>query len=88
MKGYYDAKLSEALNLSVGESYDIAYGYDEAGRIIKEEVTGSIERIVEYTYDANDNISTEILTVEGKTITKTYTYDEFNNISGVNTVVS
>lgn len=88
MKGYYDAKLAEALSLASGDSYSIAYEYDLQGRIVKETVTGDIARTVAYTYDENDNIITEIINVNGKTITKTYSYDTYNNITNVATVVS
>lgn len=86
MKGYFDSKLQEVLNLSSGSNYDVAYEYDESGRIVKETVTGSISRVVAYTYDENDNITKEVITFDGKTITKTYTYNELNNITNITVV--
>lgn len=88
MRGYYEARLSQDLMLTKGEAYDVSYEYDHASRIIKETVTGSINRVIAYTYDVNDNISTEIINVDSKVITKTYTYDESNNITSVAIVVS
>lgn len=88
MKGYFDSKFQEAMNLSADANYDIAYEYDVAGRIVKETVTGTINRVVAYTYDENDNITTEVVTLEGKTITKTYTYNESSNITNIAVVVS
>lgn len=88
MKGYYESRFTNDLTLAKDEAYNITYTYDLSGRISKEVVTGSINRVVDYTYDIHDNIATEIASVDNKTITKTYTYDEHNNITGVTVVVA
>lgn len=88
MKGYYDLRLSNDLTLAKNEAYNIAYEYDGTGRISKETVTGSTNRVVDYTYDVNDNIVMQVIAIDEKVITKTYTYDEHNNITGVTVVVA
>lgn len=83
MKGYFDSKFQELLSLSSDGNYAVAYAYDEAGRIITETVTGDISRVITYSYDPSDNIEKEVIAFDGKTITKTYTYDESNNITNI-----
>ena len=83
MKGYFDTKITEALTLASGQGYTVSYEYDEAGRIVKETVIGAINREVSYSYDANDNITTETINVDGKTIMKSYSYDRNSNISTI-----
>ena len=88
MKGYFDSKINEALTLAIGNEYDITYDYDETGRITKETVSGTVTRVTSYAYNAADNIVTETIVIGEKTVTKTYGYDEFNNIKTVSVRVT
>lgn len=78
----------EVLSAVTEGEYAVVYTYDEAMKIIKEVITGAIERTTDYTYNADDDIEKEIITENGKTITKLYTYDEVTkNITNVGVTV-
>lgn len=78
-------KRIQALESFIGTTgnYDVDYVYDDQGRVITENITGDGERSTNYTYDEKDNIKTEAVTCNGKTVTKTYTYDQANNITHI-----
>jgi hypothetical protein len=69
--------------------YDINYDYDAQGRIATETITGDISRTTTFSYDADDNIQTEVIEENGKVITKTYSYDPVTkNVAKVSVVVT
>ncbi len=75
------------LNYSVAVTYYAEGG--NAGKIHEVSYTGDIVRGIAYTYNAAGKIATEAITEDGKTTTKTYTYDETSGkITGVTAVVS
>ena len=65
-------------NINGGERI-LAYTYDSVGnRLTKDD---SLAGLTTYTYDANDRLLSEVLTLDGVTIhTITYTYDDNGNL--------
>lgn len=65
-------------NINNGERV-LAYTYDSVGnRLTKDD---SLAGLTTYTYDANDRLLSEVLTLDGVTIhTITYTYDDNGNL--------
>ncbi|URZ18515.1 hypothetical protein [Clostridium felsineum] len=70
-------------------NYEVSYVYDDKQRISEEKITGDIVKDTIFTYDSQDNISTEVVTLNGKTLTKNYVYDQAtNNLTSVKITVS
>jgi hypothetical protein len=61
------------LNYSTAVAYYTTGG--DIGKIQTVTYTGDIERTITYTYNAEGKIATEAVVEDGKTTTKTYTYD-------------
>lgn len=89
MRALKRVKALEILSGVTEGAYDVVYSYDVQQRITMETITGDIERITEYIYDSEDNITSEIVKENGKVITKTYLYDSVTkNITSVHVSIS
>lgn len=71
-------------------NHNVVYSYNTIGDIIGETVyySGNIVRSTAFGYDEKGNISTEVISKSGKIITKTYGYDNEDNIASVNVVIN
>jgi len=73
-------------------AYDVNVSYytegADAGKIQTVAYTGDINRTITYTYNTQGKIATEVITEDGKTITKTYNYDANGRLIGVNCVIA
>jgi len=70
---------SISLNYTSGKvTSEIVYDNANPANIIKSS---------SFTYNASGNLSTEVITFSGKTITKTYTYNVEGNLSNVTITV-
>jgi len=59
---------------------NLIYAYDENDNVIKI-TSGGV--VLDYTYDLNDNLETETLTIDGTAYTTAYTYDANNALNTV-----
>ena len=83
MRALFKLREIQRLTLATTGSYDVDYVYDQNGRIQQELVTGTITRTSTFTYDENDNVSTETIVEGGVTTLKTYTYNEAGDITKI-----
>lgn len=67
-------------------NYSVAFAYDTSDRINKVTYTGDIDRVIDYTYNSDNTIATEVTTEQGKTITRTYAYTA-GKITGITTAI-
>lgn len=84
MKSFKTFRTMKALSLDIPGDYNIEYSYDAKGRVQSEIVTGCISKTTTYSYDSNDNISSEAIEIDNHIITKSYGYDSVTgNITSV-----
>lgn len=71
-------------------NHEVEYQYDDKGNINKETVVynNSPIKTTTFEYDAKGSISKEIIIKNGKVITKTYSYDSNDNITGISVSVT
>jgi hypothetical protein len=69
-------------DLYVGKNVTVEYQYDNDNMLIKEITTGDINRVKDYTYDDDGNITQIIMVEDGQTYTQTFEYNN-GNISRV-----
>lgn len=66
--------------------YNLSFQYDASGNISKEiihNLEGVVVRETSFVYRADGNVDTETIIRDGKSITRTYLYDEVGSITGV-----
>ena len=71
--------IDEGVDIPLDETrakkYTLNITYDNNGNVIKEEYTGDINKIVEYTYNVHQDVLTKSVTEGATTKTATYIYD-------------
>jgi len=65
----------QKMSLYIDGNFNVTYKYDGSNRIVEEKVTGAVNRVTTYEYDAQDNVTKEIYNDGLKIITKVFTYD-------------
>ena len=89
-------EVGDVITFIIGKPAKLAYDVNvsyytegaDAGKIQTVAYTGDINRTITYTYNTQGKIATEVITEDGKTITKTYNYDANGRLTGINCVVA
>lgn len=73
-------------------SYNVSVSYydsgDNAGLIQTITYTGDVNKTVTYNYNAQKKISSEVVVEDGKTTTRTFTYDDDGKLIGIAVTVT
>lgn len=80
----YYKKLESELYLISGSYYKPAHNiqllYDAEGRVVKEIYTGNVSKVIDYEYDANNNVIKKTVTMNNTIKTANYNYTLDNRL--------
>lgn len=85
-----DLEYLQLLNADAYLNLQIQYNYDTNGNIVEEvikDMNGNTLKLTSYSYDVDGNVLTETVSIGGKTITKTFQYNNSTITSILVTIV-